>query len=102
MGIEGSFAVCPAGKHVVSGGSNIYTGKAGAITGEFSVASEDKTAWIVIAANGGEEVGEVEATAYCASAGSAVTASAGVGRSRVRAEEKRLIAMLVRRWGARR
>jgi hypothetical protein len=102
MGIEGSFAVCPAGEHVVSGGSNIYAGKAGAIAGEFSVASGDKTAWIVIAANGGEEVGEVEATAYCASAGSAVTASAGVGRNRVRAEEARLIAKLARRWGIRR
>jgi collagen triple helix repeat protein len=101
-GIEGSFAVCPSGQHVVSGGSNVFTGKAGAIAAELSVPSEDRTAWIVIAANSGEEQGEIEAIAYCAGAGKAVTASRGAARARVRAQEQRLMAKVARRWGARR
>ncbi len=100
-GIEGSFAICPSGEHVVSGGSNVFTGKAGAIAAELSVASEERTAWIVIAANSGEEKGEIEAIAYCAGAGKAVTASRGVAKAHVRAQEKRLMGKLARRWGAR-
>jgi hypothetical protein len=101
-GIEGSFAICPSGEHVVSGGSNVFTGKAGAIAAELSVPSEDRTAWIVIAANSGEEQGEIEAIAYCAGAGNAVTASRGAAKARVRAQEQRLIAKAARRWGAKR
>jgi len=97
-GIEGSFAVCPAGSHAVSGGSDIYAGKAGAITGQFSVLSEDHQAWIVIAANGGEEKGIVQAFAYCAGTGKAVTARSSHRINRVREEERRLLVKLARRW----
>lgn len=98
-GIEGSFAECPAGERVVSGGSNVFTGRAGAIAAELSVASEGREAWIVIAANGGDEGGEIEAIAYCAKAGGAVTATARRGdrRGKVHAEEKRLLASFARR-----
>lgn len=91
-GIEGSFAVCPPGQHVVSGGLNVFTGKAGAIAAELSVPSEDHTAWIVIAANGGNEKGEIEAVAFCAAEGKAIVADAvTTGHSRELAEEKRLL-----------
>jgi hypothetical protein len=97
-GIEGAFALCPVGSHAVSGGSNIYAGKAGAITGQFSVLSEGHEAWIVIAANGGEEKGEVQAFAYCAGTGKAVTARSSLTPRRVREEERRLFVKLARRW----
>jgi hypothetical protein len=97
-GIEGSFAVCPAGSHAVSGGSDIYAGKAGAITGQFSGLSENHEAWIVIAANGGEEKGIVQAVAYCAGTGKAVTARSSRATIRVREEERRLFVKLARRW----
>lgn len=97
-GLEGSAAICPAGSHAVSGGSNIYAGKAGAITGELSVPSIGHEAWIVIAANGGEEKGEVQAIAYCAGAGKAVTARSGGRTQRVREEERSLLVKLARRW----
>lgn len=98
-GIEGSFAVCPVGERVVSGGSNVFTGHAGAIAAELSTASEAREAWIVIAANGGNEQGEIEAIAYCAKDGGAITAAArpGARGGRVRAEEKRLMASFARR-----
>jgi hypothetical protein len=92
-GIEGAVALCPVGSHAVSGGSNIFAGKAGAITGQFSVLSENHEAWIVIAANGGEEKGEVQAFAYCAGTGKAVTASSR-RTTRIREEER----TLARRW----
>jgi hypothetical protein len=97
-GIEGSFAVCPVGSHAVSGGSDIYAGKAGAITGQLSVLSEGHEAWIVIAANGGEEKGLVQAVAYCAGTGKAVTARSGRSTKRVREEERRLFVKLARQW----
>jgi hypothetical protein len=98
-GIEASAAVCPKGSHVVSGGVNVYAGKNGAITGELSVPSETHEAWIVIAANGGEEKGEVQALAYCAASGKAIAASRHSDPiALLRAEKKRLIAPIVRRW----
>jgi hypothetical protein len=97
-GIEGAFAVCPVGSHAVTGGSNIYAGKAGAITGQLSVLSKGHEAWIVVAANGGEEKGEVQAIAYCAGTGKAVTARSGHTTQRVREEERRLLVKLARRW----
>jgi hypothetical protein len=97
-GVEGSFAECPAGQRVISGGINVFTGRAGAVAAELSVASEDRSAWIVIAANGGNEKGEIEAVAYCAGQGKAVAANAhGHARSRIRAEEKQLMARFARR-----
>jgi hypothetical protein len=103
-GIEGSAAVCPVGEHVVSGGSNVFTGPAGAIAAELSVASEGREAWIVIAANGGDEQGEIEAIAYCAKTGGAVTAAVRPGRhgSRARSEEKRLMTSFAQRLKRRR
>jgi len=97
-GIEGAFALCPVGSHAVSGGSDIYAGKGGAITGQFSALSEDHQAWIVIAANGGEEKGIVQAFAYCAGTGKAVTARSSHRINRVREEERRLFVKLARRW----
>lgn len=91
-GIEDSIAVCPAGQHVVSGGINVFTGKAGAVAAELSVASANRSSWIVVAANGGNEKGEIEATAYCAGEGKAVVASIQrTVRSQALAEEKRLL-----------
>jgi hypothetical protein len=98
-GVEASAAVCPKGSHVVSGGINVYAGKNGAITGELSVPSESHEAWVVVAANGGEEVGEVQAFAYCAASGKAIAASRhSSATALLRAEKKRLIAPIVRRW----
>jgi hypothetical protein len=92
-GIEGSTAVCPAGQHVVSGGINVFTGKSGAVAAELSVASANRSSWIVIAANGGDEKGEIEATAYCAGEGKAVVASIHrTVRNQALTEEKRLLA----------
>jgi hypothetical protein len=72
-GIEGSAATCPAGDHVVSGGSNVY---AGIVSGMLSVPSEDHRSWIVVVANGSTFAnGEVEALAYCAGAGNAIAAA---------------------------
>jgi hypothetical protein len=91
-GVEGSTAVCPVGQHVVSGGINVFTGKSGAVAAELSVASANHSAWIVIAANGGNEKGEIEATAYCAGAGKAIVAtSQRAAQSQALAEEKRLM-----------
>lgn len=97
-GIEGAFALCPEGSHAVSGSSYIYAGKAGAITGQLGVLSAHHEAWIVVAVNGGEEKGEVQAIAYCAGTGKAVTAGSGRTTLRVREEERRLLAKLARRW----
>jgi len=66
-------------------------------------ASEDRKAWIVVAANGGEQQGVVEAIAFCASEGRAVLAdkrSGAARRASVRAEMRRLFAKLARRWKA--
>jgi hypothetical protein len=98
-----TFALAKSHRHrAVSGGSDIYAGKAGAITGQFSVLAEGHEAWIVIAANGGEEKGEVQASAYCAGTGKAVTARSSHRSShtikRVREEERRLFVTLARRW----
>lgn len=100
-GVEGSVAICAPGQHVVSGGLNIFTGFAGAIAAEFSGASKDRTAWIVFAANGGNEKGEIEAIAYCAGEGKAVLATVPrAARSEERAEEKRLLRRFARRLRA--
>ncbi|HEY5287580.1 MAG TPA: hypothetical protein VIJ50_10790 [Solirubrobacteraceae bacterium] len=73
-GVEGSVATCPAGDHVVSGGSNVF---AGIVEGEISVPSEDHESWIVVVANDSNDAnGVVQALAYCARSGSAVAASA--------------------------
>jgi pyruvate/2-oxoacid:ferredoxin oxidoreductase beta subunit len=104
-GIEGSAAVCPVGQHVVSGGINVFTGRSGAVAAELSVASENRSAWIVIAANGGEEKGEIEAIAYCAGTGKAVVASTTLRAARRQAaltEEKRLIVKFAHRLNSHR
>jgi hypothetical protein len=73
-GVEGSVATCPAGDHVVSGGSDVF---AGIVEGELSVPSEDHDSWIVVVANDSTYAnGVVQALAYCAGAGKAVAASA--------------------------
>jgi hypothetical protein len=73
-GIAGSAATCPAGDHVVSGGSNVF---AGVVAGVISVPSEDHDSWIVVVANDSTYTkGVVQAIAYCAGAGEAVAASA--------------------------
>jgi hypothetical protein len=78
---------------VVSGGINVFTGKSGAVAAELSVASANRSSWIVIAANGGDETGEIEAIAYCAGEGKAVVASTQRAvRSQALTEEKRLLA----------
>jgi len=99
-GIEGSAAVCPIGQHVVSGGINVFTGKSGSVAAELSVASKNRSAWIVIAANSGEEKGEIEAIAYCAGTGKAVVASTMLPTARRHGaliEEKRLMVKFARR-----
>ena len=104
-GVEGSVAVCPSGQHVVSGGINVFTGKAGAVAAELSVASTNHAAWVVVAANGGNEKGEIEATAYCATAGNAIVASptqSAAERGAAVAEEKRLMVKFARRLNAHR
>jgi hypothetical protein len=104
-GIEGSAAVCPVGQHVVSGGINVFTGKSGAVAAELSVASTNRSAWIVIAANGGEEKGEIEAIAYCAGTGKAVVTSTTPRAARRQAaltEEKRLMVKFAHRLNSHR
>jgi hypothetical protein len=72
-GVEGSVATCPAGDHVVSGGSDIF---AGVVEGALSVPSEDHDSWIVVVANDSTYAkGVVQALAYCAGAGQGVAAS---------------------------
>lgn len=74
FGVAASTATCPAGSRVVSGGEDIYTGGDNGVT---SKASTDRTAWIVVGANGSSYTGgHVQAIAYCAVAGQAVAASA--------------------------
>lgn len=73
-GIEASAVTCPSGEHAVSGGSNVY---AGVVAGMLSVRSNDGKSWIVIVANSSSySGGEVQAIAYCAQTGEAVSASA--------------------------
>lgn len=95
-GIEGSVITCPSGEHAVSGGSNVY---AGVVAGMLSRRSEDGRSWIVVVANGSNYTeGEVQAGAYCAQAGEAVSASApGSAHARALAQEARLMAKLEQR-----
>jgi hypothetical protein len=95
-GTEGSIATCPAGEHVVSGGSSVV---AGVVAGEISAASEDHGSWLVVVANASEfKTGTVQAVAYCASTGQAVAAAKGtLARTAAHAQERRLAAQLARR-----
>jgi hypothetical protein len=71
-GVEGSIATCPAGQHVVSGGSDVF---AGVVEGEVSTPSKDHSSWIVVVANDSTYTkGIVQAIAYCAGEGHAVAA----------------------------
>lgn len=92
-GLEGAAATCPSGDRVVSGGSNVY---AGVVAGMLSVPSKDHRSWIVVVANastyGG---GEVQAIAYCATAGNAIAArSPHAARLRALQETTRLMARM--------
>jgi hypothetical protein len=92
-GIAGSAATCPAGDHVVSGGSDVF---AGVVAGVISVPSEDHDSWIVVVANDSTDAnGVVQAIAYCAEAGEAVAASAPqAARQRALKEASRLAVKL--------
>lgn len=92
-GIESSVATCPSGERVVSGGANVF---AGVVAGEVSVASENRSSWIVVVANDSTfKEGEVEATAYCAGSGQAVAAARPhVARSQALAQAGKLGARL--------
>jgi hypothetical protein len=92
-GVEGSVATCPAGQHVVSGGSDIF---AGVVEGAISVPSEDHDSWIVAVANDSTDAdGVVQAIAYCAGAGEAVAARVpSAAHTRAVKEADRLVAKL--------
>ncbi len=90
-GKEGtSVATCPAGMLVVSGGG--YTGFA---TNNGSEMSEDHQSWIVYVDNLAGIETNLEAIAYCATAGQAITVSApAVAHARAVVEAQRLAARL--------
>lgn len=70
--VASSAATCPAGQHAVGGGMFEYTG---GTSGHFEGVSTDRTAWVVGVANGSTfGGGDVQAVAYCATTGAAVTA----------------------------
>jgi hypothetical protein len=80
----------------VSGGSNVF---AGIVAAELSIASENRSSWVVVVANASTFAkGEVQAFAYCAQSGQAVSASAPrSAHTQAVAQEKRLMAELAQR-----
>jgi hypothetical protein len=95
-GVEGSVATCPAGEHVVSGGSDVF---AGIVEGEISLPSKDHDSWIVVVANDSTYTkGVVQALAYCATTGEAVAAgNPRAARARAVKEAHQLVAKLAAR-----
>jgi hypothetical protein len=71
--VASSIAMCPAGTHVVGGGDSMFAGEVEGFDSE----AERPQSWFVIVANGSEfSEGWVQAIAYCAGVGQAVSAAA--------------------------
>lgn len=71
--VASSVATCPTGSKVITGGFFNYSGTT---EGEYSDASEDRTAWTAGVANGSSySGGSVQAFAYCSPTGAAVVSS---------------------------
>jgi hypothetical protein len=87
-----SVATCPAGSHAVSGGE--YSGFAIRNGSEMSA---DHQSWIVLVTNLSGVETNLEAIAYCATAGEAIAASApGVAHARALRQAQGLLARLRR------
>lgn len=85
--VASAIAFCPTGHRAISGGGFFNTGAGDGIVG--SRANDDRTAWFVIGVSTSSITGTIEAAAYCAPAGTAVTS--GNTRARTRAEVARLV-----------
>lgn len=70
--VASSIAFCPSGSKVVSGGGFSITGAANGMAA--SEANDARTAWFVVGGNTSSVSGSVQAVAYCAASGQAVSA----------------------------
>ena len=87
-----STAVCPAGMKVVTGASDVFTG---GIAGIANQASNDRSAWFVVAANSSSYAGgHVQAVAYCIESGKAVASNVELRRARAEAEAAKVAARM--------
>jgi hypothetical protein len=81
FGVGSSTATCPAGEDVVSGGYLMV----GAVAHVFIEDTPSSQTWTTAIGVPGEETANVEAVAFCAPAGQAVTASLHSNSQRIRA-----------------
>ncbi len=91
--IEAAGAACPTGDDVVTGGGVVSTSAGNGLAGSEAAQSDG---WVVAAGNTGGSAGSIMAFAYCAPAGDAIAARAGITRAVVQHTEATLLARLRR------